>query len=236
VNELLKEIREKDNRLIVGIETGNILGNLGAAVVEVSGKGDDTLLDVYSFKSLSLPRELVATLDAFRRSEDFDSEELAGINFLLIHHINALFLGLFDDIEIDPENVDLVGLKCMEIGGRIFPEDPSVISAMTGGVVASRFRLGLENGAGQATDVNEPILRKMVGDMIEKLGLEKDAGEAVAVALLANEAVYHGSTGPKTGGIKRKSAGNRRAGKKTGRSVPVGSEIAGLYGEFFFPA
>ncbi len=236
MNEFLKEIREKDNRLIVGIETGNALGDLGAAVVEVSGRGDETLLDVYSFKSLSLPRELVATLEALRRSEDFDSEELAGINFLLLHHINSLFLGLFDDIEIDPENVDLIGLKCLEIGGRLLPEDPSVLSEMTGHVVASRFRIGLENGDGPEIDVNEPILRKMVGDMIEKLGLEKDAGEAVAVALLANEAVYHGLAGSGTGCKKKKSAGKRRTGKETGRSLPIGSEIAGLYGEFFFPA
>lgn len=235
MNELLKEIREKDNRLIVGIETGNVPGRIGAAVVDVSGRGDETLLDVYSFKSHSLPRELVATIEALGRSGDFDSEELAGINFLLLHHINTLFLDLFDDIEIDPENVDLIGLKCLEIGGRSFPENPSVLSEMTGLVVASHFRIGPESGDGPEIDVNEPILRKMVGEMIDRMGLEKDEGEAVAVALLANEAVWHGSTDPVTGAEKKKSAGKGRTGKRAGKPLLIGGEIAGLYAEFFFP-
>ncbi|HSG27924.1 MAG TPA: hypothetical protein VLA34_05540, partial [Candidatus Krumholzibacterium sp.] len=68
----------------------------------------------------------------------------------------------------------------------------------------------------------EPILQGMVREMIEKLGIEPEAREAVAVALLANEAVYHESVD---------LSGKGRAG-----SITLGSENAGLYGDFFFPA
>jgi hypothetical protein len=213
----LEELRSRGNRLIVGIEAGNSTRSISAAIVEVSGRGDDTIIDIYSFKNIELPGELVAALDALDRVDDFDSEEIAGINFLLIHQINGLFQDLFDDIQLEPGDVDLLGIKCMEIAGKRLPEDPSVISEMTGCIVASRFTIGLENGKGPELVIVEPILRKMVGEIMERLEIDMEASESVAVALMANEAVY-------SDGV---AVGNTDSGDR---------ERAGLYGEFYFPA
>ncbi len=213
----LEELRSRSNRLIVGIEAGNNNRSISAAIVEVSGRGDDTLIDIYSFDNVELPGELVAALEALGRKDDFDSEEIAGINFLLIHQINGLFQTLFDDIQLEPEDVDVLGVKCVEIAGKRLPEDPSVISEMTGCIVASRFRIGLENGKGPELDIVEPILREMVGEIMERLEIDLEASEAVAVALMANESVY-------SDGVEAEEAdsGDR--------------ERAGLYGEFYYPA
>ncbi len=222
MDKRLEDIRSSESRLIVGVETGNSIGSLGASLVDVSGRGDETVLDIYTFKSRSLPRELTVALGALGSSEDFDLEEIAGINFLLIHQIHSLFQELFEDVPIDPQDVDILGIKCMELGGMKLPLDPSVLSEMTGCVVASSFRIGLENGKGPILDVWEPILQGMVRQMIEKLGIDPEAREAVAVALLANEAVYHESVD--------------LSGKGKSGSITLGSENAGLYGDFFFPA
>ncbi len=219
----LERIRNKANRLIVGIETGNTIGRLGAVIVEVSGKGDDTLLALHAFRSLEMPSELLATLKALEADNDFDSEEAAGINFLILHQISSLYRELFEGVDIDFKDVDVIGLKCIEMGGRTFPEDPSVLSEMTGSIVASRFMIGLENGEGIPVRVNEPILQGMVGEMVEKFELDAEAREAVAVALLANESIYHERSSFGTG-VKCK-------GKRGSKS-----EKAGLFGEFYFPA
>jgi hypothetical protein len=55
----LKSVNEKQKRTVIGIETGNSRGKLGAAVVEVAGMGDDTILYLRGFIDYDLPPELV---------------------------------------------------------------------------------------------------------------------------------------------------------------------------------
>lgn len=222
----LDSIRKKSDRIIVGIETANTSGRLAAAIVEVSGKGDDTVLNLHSFRSLVLPPELQSTLEALESDDGFDAEELASINFLVNYNIRTLFLELAEESGIEPEEVDIIGLKCMEVAGKVFPEDPTALSEMTGCIVASHFRIGLENGDGPGLDVREPILQGMVDSMIEKFGLETETREAVAVALLANESIYHENP-DSSGGAERTEAVS-----ESGRN----EDTAGLFGEFYFPA
>ncbi len=233
----LELLAKKNQRLIVGIETGNTEGRLGAAVVAVNGSGDDTVLDIYGFKIHPLPPELVSTLRALERGDDFDPEEVAGINFLIHHHLSALYEEILEEFGVPAEEVDLIGLKCIEIGGRVFPEDPSVLSEMTNRIVASRFSIGIVNHEGNQLQVNETLLRKMVGAMMKRFDLDGEASEAVAVALLANEALFHENSET----CVKAQAGNSKAARSSLRAVKrtgaeVGAEGACLYGEFFFPA
>ncbi|HSG28310.1 MAG TPA: hypothetical protein VLA34_07500, partial [Candidatus Krumholzibacterium sp.] len=75
MDKRLEDIRGRESRLIVGVETGNSIGTLGASLVDVSGRGDETVLDIYTFKTRSLPRELTVALGALASTEDFDLEE-----------------------------------------------------------------------------------------------------------------------------------------------------------------
>jgi hypothetical protein len=223
----LKSVNEKETRTVVGIETGNSPGRLGAAVVEVSGMGDDTELYLKGFIDYELPSELVATLDTLATGGDFDSEETAGINFLVLTHISNLFQDLLDETELAIDEVDLVGLKCLEVGSEIFPTDPSVLSEMTGLIVASRFSIGAEDNGGELLPLREFLLQGMLGDMVEKYGLESDVREAVAVALLANESLFHEHC------ETCESDGSRPTVRSAQRRSE--SEEACLCAEFFFP-
>jgi 1,6-anhydro-N-acetylmuramate kinase len=219
VDKHLKRLKEKDKRIIVGIETGNTIGRFGAVLAEISGKGDSTILQLRSFMTRELPQELKTALEALDRSGEFDSEESAGINFLVLHQLVGLFQEISADSALEDGEVDVIGLKCMEISGKIFPEDPGVLSDMTGCAVASRFRIGSQEDDGGGLQIRESILQGMVDEMIEKFGLDKEAREAVAVALLANESIHHDPQGPEGAG--------------TGASAEA--EGPGLYAEFFFP-
>ncbi len=232
----LENIRNKKTKTIVGIETGNSAGNFGAAIVEVSGDGDETMLELHSFQDYGLPVELSAALTTLADNGDIDSQEAAGINFLVLHHLSAMYQELLDLAGIGPEKVDLVGIKCLEIGGNVFPEDPSILSDTFGCTVVTRFSIGLEGAEDESIPVKESILQRMVGEMIERFELEDEVREAVAVALLANEALFHEGIDD----IDDPAAKGGDPPKKASRwvrskGVPKGKEKARLYGEFFFP-
>jgi hypothetical protein len=235
VKRRINLLKKKENRIVMGIETGN-LPQIGAAVVEIKGQGDGTVLDLHGFKSHTLPKELFETLEVLGGGGEFDDEEVAGINFLILHHLSNLYIETIEELDIASEEVDLIGLKCIETGGETFPGDPAVFSEMTDRIVASRFGIGSKRGDGVFLPVSEPLLRGMVGDMIEKFGFDNEVHEAVAVALLANESLYH-ERSELCRAEKAKGASGRpslRAMKRTGQGAGDGASI--LCGEFFFPA
>lgn len=229
--ELLKKSRE---RVIVGIETGSVSGRLGAVIVEVSGSGADTVLDLHSFQSVELPPGLVTALEAVDGEKEIDTQEQADVNFLILHNINTLFFDLLEAAEVDPGEVDLIGLKGMEIGEKEFPDDPGALSEMTGCIVAACFRIGPERGRGSWLPVKEAILKGMVEAMVEKYDLDEEVREAVAVALLANESVHHQAL------MAKCSDGDDSGAEKVSRRtvmVQRGSDgEPALHGEFYFPA
>jgi hypothetical protein len=224
---LLKGVNAKETRTVIGIETGNSPGQLCAAVVDVSGMGDETELYLRGYYDYELPPELVSTLGALAEGGSFDSEEVAGINFLVLHHITNLFQDLLDETELSIEDVDLIGLKCLEAGKEIFPTDPAVLSEMTGLIVASRFSIGTEGNGGELLPLREFLLQGMVGDMIEKYSLESGVREAVAVALLANESLFHEH-------CEMCEAEGKRPTVKSAQSRSTAEEAC-LCAEFFFP-
>ena len=232
----LNALKKRAKRNVVGIETGNSPDRLGAAVVEVSGSGDNTVLDLLGFKSHAVPRDLLAAFKAFDENHDFDSEEIAGMNFLITHHISNLYLESIEELSLAPEEIDLVGLKCIEVGGLMFPGDPTIVSEMTGRIVASRFGIGSEKGDGVFLPLSESLLQGMLGEMIEKFGLESEVREAVAVAVLANESLFHESSElcGAHGESKDAKRPTLRALRHTG--ITGGKGKAVLCGEFFFPA
>lgn len=228
---LLKNSRE---RVIVGIETGSVPGRIGAVIVEVSGSGADTVLDLHSFQSVELPPELVAALEAVAGEKKIDTQEQADVNFLILHHLNTLFFDLLLEAEVDSGEVDLIGLKGMEIGGMEFPDDPGALSELTGCVVAACFRIGPERGQGSWLPVKEAILKGMVEAMVEKYDLDEEAREAVAVALLANESVHHEALTAKCS--DEDGSGADKTPRRT-ITVQRGSDgEPALHGEFYFPA
>lgn len=230
--ELLKNSRE---RVIVGIETGSVPGRIGAVIVEVSGSGADTILDLHSFQSVELSEGLITALEAVNGESEIDVQEQAGVNFLILHQLNTLFFDLLEAAQVDPGQVDLIGLKGMEIGGMEFPDDPGALSELTSCIVAACFRIGPEKGKGSWLPVKEAILKGMVEAMVEKYDLDVEAREAVAVALLANESVHH-ETLPARCSDKGDDPGDD---KNLRRSIMVkrgGDGEPALHGEFYFPA
>lgn len=231
----LDALKRKEKRLIVGIETGNAPGKLGAALVEVSGSGDGTVLYLRGFKSHTLNAELQAAINALERDERFDSDELAGINFLVLRNLSKLYQDVLENAAVSSDDVDCIGLSCLEVGDLMFPGDPAVFSELTNRIVASRFRIGVESEAGGFVAVEEALLQGIVSEMIDRFGLDEEVREAVTVALLANESIFNEGVsvceqGVSGKGVRRKTL---KAVKRTGASRADVQPC--LCGEFFFP-
>jgi hypothetical protein len=232
----LDALRKKDKRFIVGIETGNSPGKLGAVLVEVSGSGDETVLSLRGFTSRPMNPELQAAFQALERDEKFDSEELAGINFLVLHHLSKLYEEVLENAEASPESVDCIGLSCLEVRGLAFPGDPAVFSEMTNRPVASRFRIGMHDGKGRFLDVEEPLLQGIVSEMIDRFGLDEEVREAVTVALLTNESIFNeGLSACVEKGPEARVKGRKSIRATVSVKLPSIGGKPCLCGEFFFP-
>lgn len=232
MEDRLEALRTRKSRVIVGIEAGGSGGRLGAVLVEISGNGDDTVLELHASHAAVLPAGLQSSLDSF--GERMGAGDLAQLSFLMLHQIDSVFFDLVESAGIDPERVDLIGLKGVETGGREIPDDPGALSEITGCIVASCFRIGPDRGGGHWLPVKEAILQGMVAAMVERYDLDEVAREAVAVALLANESVYHEALDgacPHGAPVTRSAVASR-----TVRRAGGGPHEAALHGEFFFPA
>jgi len=234
LEERLELLKNSKARVIVGIETGSVPGRIGAVIVEVTGSGANTVLDLHSFQSVDLSEGLVTALEAVNGESEIDVKEQADVNFLILHQLNTLFFDLLEEAQVDSGEVDLIGLKGMEIGGMEFPDDPGALSEMTGRIVAACFRIGPEKGKGSWLPVKEAILKGMVDAMVEKYDLDVEAREAVAVALLANEAVHHETLPVKCS--DRDDSGDDTSSRRTVMVKRGGDGEPALHGEFYFPA
>lgn len=230
----LGKIAEKENRIIVGIEPGDPPDRPGAAIVEISGSGENTILDLHYFHSIPLPGNFLRAIRALADGSEFDGEDVTGVSFLLMHSLSNLFQTLLDLIEADRSDVDLIGLRCLEVNGKILPEDLTAFSEMTGRIVASKFGLVTGENGNDYLPLNDQLFQGMVGDMVEKFGLEDEVRKAVGVALLANESLFYESSEERGDDedTKKEHSGRlslqtiKRTGNK-GRSF--------LRGQFFFP-
>lgn len=229
MQEQLGKLREKKTRIVVGIELGGGEGRLGAAVVGISGRGNETFLDMLGYRSIALPADLARALGSLDSREAFDSDELAGLDFLLYQQLSALYEDTLEESGIEPDRVDLIGIKEYEAGGGVFPKDPAVLSEMTGRIVACRFTIKTGGENGGLVPVAESLLERMVEGLIDRFDLDKETREAAAIALLANEALFHESSETCNG-----AAGARPRLTTVGRSSQENDDAC-LRGEFYFP-
>lgn len=231
----LEAIRNKEPRLIVGIETGDVPYYLAAVATEVEGLGDETVCNmIYNIRH-ELPEDLQRMLASLAVGDEFNGEEIAGINFLVLHNLSAMYHHLLEEAELEEGDIDLIGLKCMEIGGKVFPADPAVFSEMVNCVVASQFSIDVDGSNNLELPVREAILKELVEEMIEKCEMEEEDREALGVALLANEALYFNTPQPS----RKAAAGPGGASGQTGIQKPVEGRAdtgkAVLLGNFYFP-
>ncbi|MDZ7859234.1 MAG: hypothetical protein U5O15_00960 [Candidatus Krumholzibacteriota bacterium] len=230
----INKIREFSSKLIVGIETGSIPERLAAVAAEVKGHGDSTVLNLIYYTKRSFPEDLQKMLLNVVNGHEIGAEEKAGINFLVLHHLASLYRELLDEAGLERKDVNLVGLKCMEIADDLFPKDPAAFSGIIDRIVASHFTIDIE-GKSESLTVGETILKELVTEMIDKLELDTDAREAVGVALLANEALYYEKVGAsvRSGGDSGEVSPGVNISRGVGTDRGEGKTV--LNGKFFFP-
>ena len=206
----LKELYRAESLLIAGIEPGNISGKAGAVVAQLEGSGDSTVCDLIYYTNRPMPGELIRMLESAAEDKALSAEDLAGINFLFLHHLSSLYGQLFEGTDFSRDDIDLVGMKCMEISGKKYPLDPADFSEMIDNIVISHFSIGMGDSESAILPLEESIFRTLVAEMIQESDFEDEAFEAIGVALLANESFrnhdwkFEGKRGADSGRGKEK--------------------------------
>jgi len=230
----IDRIRGLDSRLIVGIETSNSSEHLTAIAAEVKSHGDSTIFNLLYYTKSSFPEDLQEMLRGVKEGKKLNSEETASVNFLVLHHLASLYRELLEEADLKSEDIHLVGLKCMEMGGELFPNSPTVFSGMIDHIVASHFTLDIDSRR-EYLPVEETVLKELVSEMIDRFELGDEAREAIGVALLANESLYY----EKIDLSKRSSTDSKERSGGVNVSKGMGAEEGNsktiLNGKFFFP-
>jgi len=225
----LEALSKQESVRIVGIDSGGISGKSGAIVAQMEGSGDSTVCNLIYYTSLSMTDELKDMLEAVAGGSDLSAGDLAGINFLFLHHLTSLYGQIFEETELEREGIDLVGLKPIQVGEEKLPLNPADFSEMIDNIVISRFSISMGNEDISSVPLEGSIFRTLVAEMIEKFQFEDAAYEALGVALFANES-FRNENG-RGEGKKGGAGGNARAG---GNTAAKRAEVV-FNGEFYLP-
>ena len=217
----LEEFNGTESLMIAGIEPGNISGKAGAVVARLEGSGDSTVCDLLYYTNRSMPDELIKMIKSAANDSSLSAEDLAGINFLFLHYLSSLYGQIFEEADFIRDDIDLVGLKCMEVGGMKYPLEPVDFSEMIDNMVISHFSISMGDSDISKLPLEESIFRTLVAEMIQESDFEDEAYDAIGVALLANESFRNHNW---------KSEGKRGVDYGSGREKVV------FNGELYFPS
>ena len=126
----LEPIISKKERLVIGLVSGTSMDGIDAALVRISGFGENSEVRVEDF----ICREYsLATIDLLLSSETLSAGDLSDLNFLLGKEFSSAVSELLKRNGLLPTDIDLVGTH----GQTIFHNPPS-----SGGKVSSTLQLG----------------------------------------------------------------------------------------------
>jgi anhydro-N-acetylmuramic acid kinase len=152
----LFELSQKDSRKVIGLMSGTSVDGVDAALVEITGNGINTKIDLLGFIEYSYPPGLkdVVLKNSVRESSNI--EEISQLNFLLPKFYFDAIQHLMESVNIPLGEVDLIGshgqtihhlpnhieLFGKEVSSTMQIGDPSVLSKLTGVITVGNFRSG----------------------------------------------------------------------------------------------
>ncbi len=152
----LFEISKKQTKKVIGLMSGTSVDGVDAALVEITGSGTSTKIDLIGFIEYSYPAGLKDVVLKNSVRESSNVEEISQLNFLLPKYYYYAIRHLLETVNIPLEDVDLIGSHGQTIHhlpnqAQLFDEkvsstlqigDPSVLSKLTSVITVGNFRSG----------------------------------------------------------------------------------------------
>lgn len=152
----LQELLEKETKYVIGLMSGTSLDGVDVALVQITGNGTFTKLDLIGFLEYPFPSGLKSMLLKNSVKETSNVEEISQLNFILPKIYSDSIKALCSDIDFNMEEIDLIGshgqtiqhlptsqkLFNYDVSSTLQIGDPSVLSKLTGKVTVGDFRPG----------------------------------------------------------------------------------------------
>jgi anhydro-N-acetylmuramic acid kinase len=148
----LAEIAAKKKRLIIGLMSGTSADGVDAALVEIEGSADESVVELLAWQTSSYPPEVQSEVLGLSSGAACSPARLSKLNFHLGHLFADAALDLCRTVNVEISSVDLIGSH----GQTVFHQgpgeepggmpstmqlgEPCVIAERTGVAVVADFR------------------------------------------------------------------------------------------------
>ncbi len=197
----LMQILSKETRLVVGLMSGTSLDGIDAALVQISGSGLASVVELLEFVKVPYSPELRAKILELCQPETGTVEKISRRNFLLGELFAEAALQVIKKAGLTPEDIDLIGShgqtiyhqpQAQEEGGYSLTStlqigEPAVISERTGILTVADFRVRDMAAGGQGAPLVPYTEYILYREPAETVGLQNIGGIANVTVLPAGQ-------------------------------------------------
>ncbi|MBM3199715.1 anhydro-N-acetylmuramic acid kinase [Candidatus Woesearchaeota archaeon] len=154
IMDALERIKDKTEKLVIGLMSGTSQDGIDAALLKIKGSGKDTSFEVLSFETYDYDKEMKAKLHEATTKELVSLNDITRLNFAVGKAFAKAAIRLCGKANISINQVDLIGShgqtiahlpKDLEFCGETVRAtmqigEPSIISKETGCVTVADFR------------------------------------------------------------------------------------------------
>ena len=205
------ELLKKDKKIVIGLMSGTSVDGIDAAVVEITGNGLETEVDLIAFETFPFPSGVPQRVLALCQRDTGRVDDICEMNFYIGHLFAEAVNYILKKSGIRASDIDLIGSHGQTI--HHLPKDantsrypstlqigePAVIAHETGIPTIADFRVADMAAGGQGAPLVSYIDYLLFCDSVKTIGLLNIGGIANLTVLPAKgtfDSVSAADTGP----------------------------------------
>ncbi|MBN2135589.1 MAG: anhydro-N-acetylmuramic acid kinase [Acidobacteria bacterium] len=154
IKDLIAEIRNKDEKLVIGLMAGTSVDGIDAALIRLYGHGKETRFELVKFTTLEFSESIRNFILKNSNPDTAKLDDICRLNFLLGEAFASAALDVTKKADIDIAEVDLIGshgqtiqhlpeaqkLYGFNVASTLQVGEPSIIAHRTGVLTVADFR------------------------------------------------------------------------------------------------
>ena len=208
------ELLKKDKKYVIGLMSGTSVDGIDAAIVEITGYGLETTVNLIAFETFSFPPDVPQRILALCQPDTSRVDDICEMNFYIGHLFAEAVKYILQKSEMSTNDIDLIGSHGQTIHhlppftepqGKIkIPStlqigEPAVIAHETGIPTIADFRVADMAAGGQGAPLVSYPDYLLFHNSVKTVGLLNIGGIANLTVLPANgsfDSVSAADTGP----------------------------------------
>lgn len=201
------DLLHKDKKLIIGLMSGTSADGVDVALVEITGLGLTTEIELVAFDTFPYTDEIRSRIFDLFSVETARVDEICTMNFVIGQQFAKSVLTLLERVEIAPTEIDLIGshgqtihhMPKASVPATLQIGEPAVIAHETGIPTVADFRVADVAAGGAGAPLVAYIDYLLFHNNTQTIGLLNIGGIANLTVLPTGcgiEAVHASDTGP----------------------------------------